>query len=86
MKILRPVLVRIVIQAQSVCCYIPLYYFIIFILKRSRGCLLYTKKETKLEHPWFNSYAPELAPIFYYRDKTRVQMFYFLISTRVKSW
>ena len=26
----------------------------------------------------FNSYAPELVPIFYYRDKTRVQMFDFL--------
>ena len=29
-------------------------------------------------HSWFNSYAPELVPIFHYRDKTRVQMFYFL--------
>ena len=27
---------------------------------------------------WFNSYAPELVPMFYYRDKTRVHMFYFL--------
>ena len=27
---------------------------------------------------WFNSYAPELVPMFHYRDKTRVQMFYFL--------
>ena len=26
----------------------------------------------------FNSYALEFVPIFYYRDKTRVQMFYFL--------
>ena len=31
-----------------------------------------------LAHSWFNSYAPELVPIFYYRDKTRVHMFYFL--------
>ena len=26
------------------------------------------------------SYSPELVPIFYYRDKTRVQMVYFLNS------
>jgi len=31
-----------------------------------------------LAHSRFNSYAPELVPIFYYCDKTRVQMFYFL--------
>ena len=31
-----------------------------------------------LAHSWFNSYAPELVPMFYYRDKTRVQIFYFL--------
>ena len=30
---------------------------------------------------WFNSYAPELVPMFHYRDKTRVQMIYFLIRT-----
>ena len=28
-----------------------------------------------LTHSGFNSYAPELVPICYYRDKTRVQMF-----------
>ena len=33
-----------------------------------------------LAHSWFNSYAPELVPIFYYHDKTQVQMFYFLIK------
>ena len=32
---------------------------------------------TNISQPCFNSY--ELVPIFYYRDKTRVQMFYFLI-------
>jgi len=26
-----------------------------------------------------NIYAPKLVPIFYYRNKTRVQIFYFLI-------
>ena len=31
-----------------------------------------------LAHSWFNSYAPKLVPIFYYRNKTRVHMFYFL--------
>ena len=31
-----------------------------------------------LVHSWFNSYAPELVSILYYRDKTRVHMFYFL--------
>ena len=31
-------------------------------------------------HSWFYSYEPELVPIVYYRDKTRVQMFYFLIN------
>ena len=31
-----------------------------------------------LAHSWFNLYAPEHVPIFYYLDKTRVQMFYFL--------
>ena len=31
-----------------------------------------------ISHSWFNSYAPELVPIFYYRDKTRVQVFIFL--------
>ena len=30
---------------------------------------------------WFNSYAPELVTIFYYRDKIRIQMFYFFIQT-----
>ena len=35
-------------------------------------------KSPVLAHSWFNSYAPELVPILYYRDKTRVQMFYFL--------
>jgi len=30
-------------------------------------------------YPKTNSYAPKLVPIFYYRDKTRVQMFYFFI-------
>ena len=30
-------------------------------------------------HLWFNSYAPELVPMVYYRVKPRVQMFYFLI-------
>ena len=31
-----------------------------------------------LAHWWFNSYAPKLVPIVYYRNKTQVQMFYFL--------
>ena len=31
-----------------------------------------------IAHSWFNSYAPELVPIFYYRDKTRVLVFIFL--------
>ena len=31
-----------------------------------------------LAHSWFNSYAPELVPILYYCDKTRIQMIYFL--------
>ena len=31
-----------------------------------------------LAHSWFNLYAPELVPMFYYRDKTLVHMFYFL--------
>ena len=31
-----------------------------------------------LAHSRFNLYAPELVPIFYHRDKTRVQKFYFL--------
>ena len=43
------------------------------ILKRSGDCLLYTTKET---------YVPELVPIFYYRNKTRVHMFYFLSIQR----
>ena len=30
-----------------------------------------------LAHSWFNSYEHKLIAIFYYRDKTRVQMFYF---------
>ena len=29
-------------------------------------------------HSWFNSYAPELVPMVYYRVNTRVQLFYFL--------
>ena len=33
-----------------------------------------------LAHSPFNSYAPELVPMFYYRDKTREQLFYFLIQ------
>ena len=32
----------------------------------------------RVAHSWFNSYAPELVPMFYYRDKTQVYMFYFL--------
>jgi len=41
-----------------------------------------------LAYSWFNSYALELVPIFYYRDKTRVQMFYFLINMykKVYTW
>ena len=35
-----------------------------------------------LAHSCFNSYTPELVPIFYYRDKTWVHMFYFLINQR----
>ena len=35
-------------------------------------------KALVLAHWCFNSYAPELVPMIYYRDKTRVQMFYFL--------
>ena len=31
-----------------------------------------------LAHSWFNSYVPERVPILYYRNVTRVQMFYFL--------
>ena len=31
-----------------------------------------------LAHSWFNSYALELVPMFHYRDKTRVHIFYFL--------
>ena len=62
------------------------------ILKRSIDCLQYTKKETVfyfydkiwllllLAHSWFNSYAPELVPIFYYRDKTLVHVFYFFTN------
>ena len=38
-------------------------------------------KSLVLAHLWFNTYAPELLPIFYYRDKTRVEMFYFLRIT-----
>jgi len=38
-----------------------------------------TRSGAWLAHSWFNSYAPELVPIFIYRDKTRVHMFYFLI-------
>ena len=49
------------------------------ILKRSRDCLLYRNKA----HSWFNSYAPKHIPIFYYRDKTQVQTFYFLINITV---
>jgi len=33
-------------------------------------------------HSWLNSYTPKLAPMFYYRDKTRVQKLYFLNKTR----
>jgi len=30
---------------------------------------------------WINPlYVPELVPVFYYRDKTRVRMFYFIIN------
>ena len=39
----------------------------------------------KVAHSWFNSYAPELVPIFYYRDKTLVHMIHFLINVQVKS-
>jgi len=31
------------------------------------------------------SYAPQLEPMFYYRDKTWVQMFYFLIKLQHQS-
>jgi len=37
---------------------------------------LYDKKYVS-----FNSYAPELVPVFYYRDKTPIQMVYFLNLT-----
>ena len=40
-------------------------------------------KSLVVAHSWFNSYAPELVPIFYYRNKTRVQMFYVLIKAHV---
>ena len=33
---------------------------------------------------WFNSYAPELVPMFHYRDKTRVQMFHFLSKSSIR--
>ena len=40
-----------------------------------------------LAHSRFNSYAPELVPMFYYRDKTRVQMFFvFLIHPHTHSY
>ena len=35
---------------------------------------------------WFNSYAPELVLMFYYRVNTRVQMFYFFIRIMIVSW
>ena len=31
----------------------------------------------------YELYAPERVPIFYYRDKTRIQMFYFDSNTTV---
>jgi len=37
-----------------------------------------TRNKTSLAHSWTNAYAPELVPMFYYRDKPRVQMFYVL--------
>ena len=37
-------------------------------------------------YEWFNSYAPELVPMFYYRDKTQVQMFYVLNKTCIHSF
>jgi len=40
--------------------------------------LVHVIKSLVLAHSCFNLYAPELVPIFYYRDKTRVHMFSFL--------
>ena len=36
-----------------------------------------------LAHSSFNSYAPELVPMFYYCVNTQVQMFYFLIRVSI---
>ena len=53
-----------------------------FIYTITYGCTTFTSNANViyllLAHWWFNSYAPKLVPIFYYRNKTQVQMFYFL--------
>ena len=54
------------------------------IKRENTKCVFFTGGGIKgtadqmLAHSWFNSYEPELIAIFYDRDKTRVQMFYFL--------
>ena len=52
-------------------------------VNQTTSCQHTLSKKTSASHwrgtqSWLNSYAPELVPVFYYRDKTRVQMFYYL--------
>ena len=60
---------------------VPVYY-------RVQGCyrflvMLRVIKSLVQAHSWFNSYAPEFVPMFYYRNKTRVEKFYFDSNTTV---
>ena len=50
-------------------------YWVVYIIISMLYLDIYTQN---LAHSWFNSYTPERVPIFYYRDKTQVQMLYFL--------
>jgi len=42
--------------------------------------MIKAKANSMLAYSWFNSYASELVPIFYYRDKTWIHICYFLIK------
>ena len=53
---------------------IYMYLLYIYIISCTYVVWFWITKQCESVSP-FNSHAPELAPIFYYRDKTRLQMF-----------